>query len=116
MRLHKRVIDLYSSSEIVKQITTINIKPGVEAVVSIAKIIVIRMVKSFSIATSSSNRMGMVVGTARFITAAATGFGSDSLGTTLVADTSEFMIGAGKLSGRSLRCCKRPRKAAAASC
>ncbi|EDS43854.1 conserved hypothetical protein [Culex quinquefasciatus] len=64
MRLHKRVIDLYSSSEIVKQITTINIKPGVEAVVSIAKIIVIRMVK-----------MGMIVGTARFITAAATGFG-----------------------------------------
>ncbi|KAL1378448.1 hypothetical protein pipiens_015579 [Culex pipiens pipiens] len=40
MRLHKRVIDLYSSSEIVRQITTINIKPGVEAEVSIAKIIV----------------------------------------------------------------------------
>ncbi|EDS34718.1 conserved hypothetical protein [Culex quinquefasciatus] len=42
--------------------------------------------------------MEMVVEMARFITAAATGFGSDSLVTTLVADTSEFMIGAGTLS------------------
>ena len=30
MRIHKRVIDLHSPSEIVKQITSINIEPGVE--------------------------------------------------------------------------------------
>ena len=30
MRIHKRVIDLLSPSEIVKQITSINIEPGVE--------------------------------------------------------------------------------------
>ncbi|KAL1376086.1 hypothetical protein pipiens_017092 [Culex pipiens pipiens] len=36
MRLHKRIIDLHSPSEIVKQITSINIKPGVEVKVTIA--------------------------------------------------------------------------------
>ena len=30
MRVHKRVIDLHSPSEIVKQITSISIEPGVE--------------------------------------------------------------------------------------
>ena len=30
LRIHKRVIDLHSPSEIVKQITSINIEPGVE--------------------------------------------------------------------------------------
>ncbi|EAX08391.1 hCG1644665 [Homo sapiens] len=30
MRIHKRLIDLQSLSEIVKQITSINIEPGVE--------------------------------------------------------------------------------------
>lgn len=29
MRIHKRIIDLYSPAEIVKQITSINIEPGV---------------------------------------------------------------------------------------
>ncbi|KAL1378685.1 hypothetical protein pipiens_015422 [Culex pipiens pipiens] len=36
MRLHKRIIDLHSPSEIVKQITSINIKPSVEVKVTIA--------------------------------------------------------------------------------
>ncbi|XP_046689163.1 40S ribosomal protein S20 [Homalodisca vitripennis] len=36
MRVHKRVIDLHSPSEIVKQITSINIEPGVEVEVTIA--------------------------------------------------------------------------------
>merc|ERR1719251_409334 len=36
MRIHKRVIDLHSPSEIVKQITSINIEPGVEVEVTIA--------------------------------------------------------------------------------
>ncbi|XP_077283450.1 ribosomal protein S20 [Arctopsyche grandis] len=36
MRIHKRVIDLQSPSEIVKQITTINLEPGVEVEVTIA--------------------------------------------------------------------------------
>ena len=35
MRIHKRVIDLHSPSEIVKQITSINIEPGVEVLQSI---------------------------------------------------------------------------------
>merc|ERR1712226_239914 len=35
MRIHKRVIDLHSPSEIVKQITSINIEPGVEVEVTI---------------------------------------------------------------------------------
>ena len=30
MRIHKRLIDLHSPSEIVKQITSIHIEPGVE--------------------------------------------------------------------------------------
>ena len=30
MRIHKRVIDLHSPSEIVKQITSISIEPGVD--------------------------------------------------------------------------------------
>ncbi|KAI5700579.1 40S ribosomal protein S20 [Diaphorina citri] len=36
MRIHKRVIDLTSSSDVIKQITTINIEPGVEVEVTIA--------------------------------------------------------------------------------
>ncbi|XP_049909695.1 40S ribosomal protein S20-like [Epinephelus moara] len=36
MRIHKRLIDLHSPSEIVKQITSISIKPGVEVEVTIA--------------------------------------------------------------------------------
>ncbi|KAG4074114.1 hypothetical protein HA402_014344 [Bradysia odoriphaga] len=36
MRIHKRIIDLHSPSEIVKQITSINIEPGVEVEVTIA--------------------------------------------------------------------------------
>merc|ERR1712121_371759 len=36
MRIHKRVIDLHSPSEIVKQTTSINIEPGVEVEVTIA--------------------------------------------------------------------------------
>ena len=35
MRLHKRLIDLHSPSEIVKQITSISIEPGVEVEVTI---------------------------------------------------------------------------------
>lgn len=38
MRIHKRVIDLHSPSEIVKQITSINIEPGVEVEVTIADV------------------------------------------------------------------------------
>ena len=37
MRIHKRLIDLHSPSEIVKQITSINIEPGVEVEVTIAE-------------------------------------------------------------------------------
>ncbi|KAH7283007.1 hypothetical protein KP509_35G056300 [Ceratopteris richardii] len=36
-RVHKRVIDLHSSSEVVKQITSITIEPGVEVEVTIAE-------------------------------------------------------------------------------
>jgi len=36
MRIHKRLIDLHSPSEIVKQITAISIDPGVEVEVTIA--------------------------------------------------------------------------------
>mmetsp|Transcript_14474 Transcript_14474/g.19646 ORF Transcript_14474/g.19646 Transcript_14474/m.19646 type:complete len:121 (+) Transcript_14474:45-407(+) len=36
MRIHKRVIDLHSPSEIVKQITAITIEPGVEVEVTVA--------------------------------------------------------------------------------
>ena len=36
MRIHKRLIDLHSPSEIVKQITSIHIEPGVEVEVTIA--------------------------------------------------------------------------------
>merc|ERR1712194_758958 len=35
MRIHKRLIDLHSPSEIVKQITSIHIEPGVEVEVTI---------------------------------------------------------------------------------
>jgi small subunit ribosomal protein S20e len=35
MRIHKRLIDLNSPSEIVKQITSISIEPGVEVEVTI---------------------------------------------------------------------------------
>ncbi|KAG6821470.1 40S ribosomal protein S20 [Arthromyces matolae] len=36
MRVHKRLIDLHSSSEIVKQITSISLEPGVEVEVTIS--------------------------------------------------------------------------------
>lgn len=36
LRVHKRVIDLVSSPEVVKQITSITIEPGVEVEVTIA--------------------------------------------------------------------------------
>lgn len=36
MRIHKRVIDLHSASETVKQITSISIEPGVDIEVTIA--------------------------------------------------------------------------------
>uniref|UniRef100_A0A2K6SGG3 Small ribosomal subunit protein uS10 domain-containing protein n=1 Tax=Saimiri boliviensis boliviensis TaxID=39432 RepID=A0A2K6SGG3_SAIBB len=36
MRIHKRLIDLHSPSEIVKQITSFSIEPGVEVEVTIA--------------------------------------------------------------------------------
>jgi hypothetical protein len=36
MKIHKRLIDLNSSSEIVKQITSISLEPGVEVEVTIA--------------------------------------------------------------------------------
>uniref|UniRef100_A0A2K6EMI6 Small ribosomal subunit protein uS10 domain-containing protein n=1 Tax=Propithecus coquereli TaxID=379532 RepID=A0A2K6EMI6_PROCO len=36
MRIHKRLIDLPSPSEIVKQITSVSIEPGVEVEVTIA--------------------------------------------------------------------------------
>jgi ribosomal protein S10p/S20e len=36
MRIHKRVIDLESSSETVKQLTSISIDPGVDVEVTIA--------------------------------------------------------------------------------
>jgi small subunit ribosomal protein S20e len=35
MRIHKRLIDLYSPSEVVKQITSISLEPGVEVEVTI---------------------------------------------------------------------------------
>merc|ERR1712167_422962 len=35
MRIHKRVIDLHSPSEIVKQITSVSIEPGVEVEVTL---------------------------------------------------------------------------------
>ncbi|XP_004349278.2 ribosomal protein S20 [Capsaspora owczarzaki ATCC 30864] len=38
MRIHKRLIDLHSPSEIVKQITSISIETGVEVEVTIADI------------------------------------------------------------------------------
>ncbi|KAM0021589.1 putative ribosomal protein S10 [Helianthus debilis subsp. tardiflorus] len=36
LRVHKRVIDLFSSPDVVKQITSITIDPGVEVEVTIA--------------------------------------------------------------------------------
>ncbi|KAF1316911.1 40s ribosomal protein s20, partial [Globisporangium splendens] len=36
MRIHKRIIDLHAPSDIVKQITSISIEPGVEVEVTIA--------------------------------------------------------------------------------
>jgi small subunit ribosomal protein S20e len=35
-RIHKRLIDLHSPAEVVKQITSINIEPGVEVEVTIS--------------------------------------------------------------------------------
>jgi len=35
MRIHKRLIDLHATSEVVKQVTAIEIEPGVEIAVSI---------------------------------------------------------------------------------
>jgi small subunit ribosomal protein S20e len=37
-RIHKRVIDLISSPDVVKQITSITIEPGVEVEVTIADV------------------------------------------------------------------------------
>jgi len=37
LRIHKRLIDLHSPSEVVKQITSIRIEPGVEVEVTIAR-------------------------------------------------------------------------------
>lgn len=37
MRIHKRIIDLESSSEVVRQITSISIEPGVDVEVTVAK-------------------------------------------------------------------------------
>ncbi|BET00100.1 Ribosomal protein S20 [Nesidiocoris tenuis] len=37
MRVYKRVIDLHSPSEVVKQITSISLEPGVEVEVTIAE-------------------------------------------------------------------------------
>ncbi|KAL5503940.1 RPS20 [Sanghuangporus sanghuang] len=36
LRIHKRLIDLHASSEVVKQITTISLEPGVEVEVTIS--------------------------------------------------------------------------------
>jgi len=36
LRIHKRLIDLFSPPEVVKQITSISIEPGVEVEVTIA--------------------------------------------------------------------------------
>merc|ERR1719450_1976389 len=36
MRIHKRIIDLHSPSDVVRQITSISIEPGVEVEVTIA--------------------------------------------------------------------------------
>eukprot|EP00897_Mesotaenium_endlicherianum_P007558 jgi/Mesen1/6830/ME000350S05936 len=38
LRVHKRVIDLYSPSEVVKQITSISIEPGVEVEVTVTDV------------------------------------------------------------------------------
>ena len=38
MRIHKRLLDIVSSAEVVKQITSISIEPGVEVEVTIADI------------------------------------------------------------------------------
>lgn len=35
MRIHKRVIDLYSSSEVVRQIAQVKLEPGVQLEVTI---------------------------------------------------------------------------------
>ena len=36
MRIHKRILDLHSPSEVVRQITNISIEPGVDVEVTIA--------------------------------------------------------------------------------
>eukprot|EP01024_Parvocaulis_polyphysoides_P057017 TRINITY_DN6049_c0_g1_i2.p3 TRINITY_DN6049_c0_g1~~TRINITY_DN6049_c0_g1_i2.p3 ORF type:complete len:121 (+),score=13.39 TRINITY_DN6049_c0_g1_i2:105-467(+) len=38
MRIHKRLIDLFSPQDMVRQITSINIEPGVDAEVTIADV------------------------------------------------------------------------------
>jgi uncharacterized membrane protein len=38
MRIHKRLIDLTSSADVVKQITSISLEPGVEVEVTIAAV------------------------------------------------------------------------------
>merc|ERR1712013_34821 len=38
MRIHKRLIDLHSPAEVVKQITSVSIEPGVEVEVTIADV------------------------------------------------------------------------------
>mmetsp|Transcript_14 Transcript_14/g.18 ORF Transcript_14/g.18 Transcript_14/m.18 type:complete len:127 (-) Transcript_14:73-453(-) len=36
MRIHKRIIDLYSPKQVVKQITSVNLEPGVDVEVTIS--------------------------------------------------------------------------------
>jgi len=36
LKIHKRLIDLHASSEVVKQITSLNLEPGVEVEVTIS--------------------------------------------------------------------------------
>jgi len=37
MRVHKRIIDLHAPTEMVKQITAVNIEPGVDVEVTVSK-------------------------------------------------------------------------------
>ena len=55
MRIHKRVIDLHSPSEIVKQITSINIEPGVEVMYYFIKMISRNSTLCFSDLMGKSN-------------------------------------------------------------
>ena len=53
MRIHKRIIDLQSPAEIVKQITSFSIEPGVEVEVTIADAWAVSMRHHFEVALSS---------------------------------------------------------------